>query len=108
MTWHEKDTPYPEDQWELYHIAVDPTEFNDLAAAEPEKLAELQKLWEAEAEKNGVFPFDDRRYERVADPTRPVAAIPKETLTPTIPVHRFCIRWRGRKCWGRSTRLRRM
>jgi len=34
-------------------------------------------LWYEEAKKNGVFPLDDRRYERAADPTRPVAAIDK-------------------------------
>ena len=74
VVWHKKDTPYSEDKWELYHTDEDPTEFNDLAAANPVKLKVLQELWRKEAEANGVFPLDDRRYERVADPTRPVAA----------------------------------
>ena len=32
---------------------------------------ELQELWLEEAKKYNVLPLDDRRYERVADPTRP-------------------------------------
>jgi arylsulfatase len=57
---------------------VDFTQANDLAAKNPENLKKLIALWESEAKKYNVFPLDDRRYERVADPTRPVAAIPKQ------------------------------
>jgi arylsulfatase len=81
VAWHKKDTPYSEDKWELYHTDVDPTEFNDVAAANPQKLKELLDLWQKEAEANNVLPLDDRRYERVADPTRPVAAQPREEYT---------------------------
>jgi hypothetical protein len=81
VVWHKKDSPYTEDKWELYHTDEDPTEFNDLAAANPAKLTELQGLWRKEAEANGVFPLDDRRYERVADPTRPVAAQKRDEYT---------------------------
>ena len=35
-------------------------------------------IWESEAKNNNVFPLDDRRYERNADPTRPVAALAKK------------------------------
>ncbi len=52
-----------------------------MAAKHAEKLQELQKLWRAESEKYHVLPLDDRRYERVADPTRPVAALPKKQYT---------------------------
>jgi arylsulfatase A-like enzyme len=81
VVWHKKDTPYSEDKWELYYTDEDPTESNDLVAANPAKLKELQDLWRKEAEANGVFPLDDRRYERVADPTRPVAAQKREEYT---------------------------
>ena len=37
----------------------------DLAAAHPEKLAELQRLWLIEAAKYNVIPLDDRTYERI-------------------------------------------
>lgn len=39
------------------------------------------KLWQTEAEKYNVLPLDDRRFERAADPTRPVAALPKKLYT---------------------------
>jgi arylsulfatase len=81
VAWHKKDTPWEEDKWELYHTDVDFTEANDLAAKNPEKLKELIALWQTEAEKNNVLPLDDRRYERAADPTRPVAALSKKQYT---------------------------
>jgi arylsulfatase len=81
VTWHKKGADWADDKWELYHTAVDFTQANDLAAEMPEKLKELQELWRSEAEKYGVLPLDDRRYERVADPTRPVAAVEKPVYT---------------------------
>ncbi|PII83781.1 arylsulfatase [Leucobacter sp. OLJS4] len=45
--------------WELYRISEDPTETRDLAAAEPERVAELAELWREEAWRNTVFPLDD-------------------------------------------------
>ena len=53
-----------EDIWELYDTTVDFSLVNDLAAEQPEKLAELQALFDKEAIANNVFPLDDRRYER--------------------------------------------
>ncbi len=75
VAWHKKDTPWEEDRWELYQTDTDFTQANDLAAKQPNKLKELISLWETEARKYNVLPLDDRRYERVADPTRPIAAI---------------------------------
>jgi arylsulfatase len=49
--------------WELYHVAQDPSECNDLAESEPDKLAELIDLWWREAEIHGVLPLDDRMIE---------------------------------------------
>ena len=77
VAWHKPGTSWDEDRWELYHTDNDFTQSNDLAAQRPDKLAALKKLWWAEAKKYNVLPLDDRRYERVADPTRPVAAAPK-------------------------------
>jgi arylsulfatase len=48
--------------WELYRVAVDPSECHDLAADEPAKLEELVQLWWAEAERNGVLPLDNRPF----------------------------------------------
>jgi arylsulfatase len=52
-----------EDVWELY-APDDWTQAHDLAAEQPEKLAELQTLFILEAGKYNVFPLDDRRAER--------------------------------------------
>jgi hypothetical protein len=81
VAWHKKGTPWEEDQWELYFTDEDFSQVNDLAAKNPGKLKELVGLWEAEARKNNVLPLDDRRYERAADPGRPVAAIAQQSYT---------------------------
>ena len=58
------DGPLDEDKWELYHVAEDFSQANDLAASNPTKLAELQGLFMDEAIKYDVLPLDDRTYER--------------------------------------------
>jgi arylsulfatase len=57
--------PLAEDIWELYDTRTDFSLVKDLAAENPEKLAELQALFMREAEKNHVLPIDDRTFERV-------------------------------------------
>ena len=52
------------DKWELYNIEKDFSLVNDIAKANPEKLKELQDLFEKEAIANNVYPLDDRSYER--------------------------------------------
>jgi arylsulfatase len=58
------DGPLDQDRWELYHVAEDFSQSNDLAASNPDKLRELQDLFIEEAIKYDVFPLDDRVYER--------------------------------------------
>ena len=55
--------PLDDDVWELY-APEDWTQSHDLAAEQPEKLAELQRLFLIEATKYNVLPLDDRRVER--------------------------------------------
>jgi arylsulfatase A-like enzyme len=55
--------PYDDDVWELY-APDDWTQAHDLAADQPEKLAELQRLFLIEAARYQVLPLDDRRFER--------------------------------------------
>jgi arylsulfatase len=52
-----------DDRWELYG-PDDWTQSRDLAAEEPARLAELQRLFLIEATKYDVLPLDDRRVER--------------------------------------------
>jgi hypothetical protein len=59
-----KNPQLNEDVWELYNVNEDFTQSNNLASKNPEKLKELQKIFEEEAVKNHVYPIDDRRSER--------------------------------------------
>ena len=53
-----------DDKWELYNVAKDFSMATDIAAQYPEKLVELQSMFEAEALKYHVYPLDDRIAER--------------------------------------------
>jgi arylsulfatase len=45
------------DPWELYNLNTDRTELNNLAAAEPERVAALTREYEAWAKRCGVQPW---------------------------------------------------
>ena len=59
--------------WELYHVAEDFSECDDLAARHPEKLRELIERWWVEAGKYNVLPLDARMQARMAE-AKPLAA----------------------------------
>ncbi|WP_245445045.1 arylsulfatase [Pseudaminobacter soli (ex Li et al. 2025)] len=67
-------------KWELYNIAEDYSENNDLAATMPDKLRELQELFMVEAAKYNVFPLDNSVLSRVITP-RPSATAGRNTFT---------------------------
>lgn len=67
VAWHPAGKPFDDDQWELFDLERDFNETNDLAATEPERLAQLVDLWWAEARANKVLPLDDRFGERFAE-----------------------------------------
>ncbi|KRA80650.1 arylsulfatase [Altererythrobacter sp. Root672] len=56
--------PFDADAWELYG-PDDWTQARNIVADNPEKLAELQRLWLIEAAKYNVLPLDDRGFERI-------------------------------------------
>jgi arylsulfatase len=58
------DRSFDDDVWELYDTNTDWTQSKDLAKQNPEKLAELQRLFLIEATKYNVLPLDDRSFER--------------------------------------------
>ncbi|HEY2790873.1 MAG TPA: arylsulfatase [Micromonosporaceae bacterium] len=60
----EQPPPFDEDIWELY-APDDWTQAHDLAAEQPGRLAEMQRLWLIQAAKYNVVPLDDRGFERV-------------------------------------------
>ncbi|EUA12326.1 sulfatase family protein [Mycobacterium kansasii 732] len=51
---------FSDDRWELYDLSRDYSQAVDLSAQHPDRLAELKALFDAEGEKNHVFPLDDR------------------------------------------------
>jgi arylsulfatase len=51
---------YDDDNWQLFHVAVDRAQANDLAEQNPDKLKELIAVYFEEAKKNLVLPIDDR------------------------------------------------
>jgi arylsulfatase A-like enzyme len=64
VAFHPAGTPHENDRWELFHLDEDFSETNDLAAAQPERLAAMVKLWWEQAEQHKVLPLDDRFRER--------------------------------------------
>ena len=68
--------------WELYNVAKDYSENNDLAAQMPDKLKEMQALFLAEAGKYQVFPLDNSGFARAVLP-RPSAVAGKTEFTYT-------------------------
>jgi arylsulfatase A-like enzyme len=69
-------------KWELYNIAKDYSENNDLAAQMPDKLKELQSLFLSEAAKYQVFPLDNSGFARIMM-ARPSATAGKTEFTYT-------------------------
>jgi arylsulfatase A-like enzyme len=63
--------PFDKDIWELYDRRNDFSLATDVAAKYPEKLKELQALFEREAAKYNVYPMADNLYEWKLTGTRP-------------------------------------
>ena len=60
VTRHFRGTPYDEDEWELFNLAEDFSETNNLADREPEHLQRMIHRWWIEAGRYNVLPLDDR------------------------------------------------
>jgi arylsulfatase A-like enzyme len=67
-------------KWELYNIAEDYSENNDLAAKMPDKLRDLQELFFVEATKYNVFPLDNSVLPRIIA-SRPSATAGRDVFT---------------------------
>jgi len=66
--------------WELYNLADDPTQADDIAAKYPDKLAEMQRIFMSEAAKYNVLPLDNRTLPRFLEP-RPSATAGRSLFT---------------------------
>lgn len=58
------------ERWELYHVAEDFSQARNLAASEPERLAELKALFDREAQANSVYPIGGAAWTPHAKPFR--------------------------------------
>jgi len=75
--------PSPTDyKWELYNLTEDYSQANDLAAKMPDKLKEMQALFDQEAKKYNVLPLDNRSFARAVEP-RPSTTAGKTVFTYT-------------------------
>jgi arylsulfatase len=65
-------SPNPDDfKWELYHVSEDFSEANNLAEQNPDKLKEMQAIFDREAKKYQVYPLDSSMGERMDPAIRP-------------------------------------
>lgn len=80
--WRQDFAPgnWEQDKWELYNLDEDFSQANDLAGKYPKKLAELKAIFDKEAQKNNVYPLDDRGIGRLILPKpSPGGSDPKRT-----------------------------
>ncbi len=63
--------PDPASPWQLYDLNKDWSQTTDVAAAHPEKVAELKALWTAEAARNNVLPIQYSNFASMLPGTRP-------------------------------------
>jgi arylsulfatase len=74
--------PVNDYKWELYDLTKDFSQANDLAAKMPEKLKQMQALFQKEAAKYQVFPLDNQQFQRAITP-RPSTTAGKTAFTYT-------------------------
>ena len=67
--------------WELYNLAADFSQANDLAAEHPEKLQAMKDLFLVEATQYHVLPLDDSNVERFDVANRPSLTAGRDTFT---------------------------
>ena len=73
-----RDEDFAKDRWELYHVAEDFSQAHDLAARYPDKLHELQRLFDGEARRNQVYPLGNGLPNPGGDPQPSLYAGRKE------------------------------
>ncbi len=69
------------ERWELYRLADDFSQDVDLAAEYPDKLAELQAVFDTEARKYEVYPLSDATLARALPANRPSLLAQRTSVT---------------------------
>jgi len=67
-------------KWELYNLAEDYSQADDLASKMPDKVKQMQALFQQEAEKYNVLPLDNSQFQRAIAP-RPSATAGQTVFT---------------------------
>lgn len=70
-------------RWELYNVAKDFSQADDLAAKMPDKLKDMQLLFYTEAARYDVLPLDNSRVERIDPAIRPSLTRGRKSFTYT-------------------------
>jgi hypothetical protein len=82
LPWQAAADSSPDDfKWELYHVADDFSEANNLVEQNPGKLRELQKVFDREAKKYNVLPLDASFIARADVRIRPSLTRGRDTFT---------------------------
>ncbi len=98
---HHPLTPFSDEEWELFNLAEDPTEANNLADAHPEKVAQLSAAWDEAAKRYQVYPLDEGAWVRwVAHPEWHSDYAEPVTVRPGDPSLEH---WRGIRLIGRRS-----
>jgi arylsulfatase len=85
VTLHPVGTPYSDQEWELYDLTTDPAETRNLAADQPDKVAELADQWRAAAWHNTVYPLPDDESLSTVRPSTELLLEQPVTLYPGTP-----------------------
>ena len=89
LPWELSSAPPPDlftgYKWELYNVLEDPTQFNDLATQMPDKLKQMQAIFDQEAKKYNVLPLDNSTLARWNTP-RPSLTAGRTDFTYTSPL----------------------
>jgi arylsulfatase len=82
LPWEGAADSSPDDfKWELYHVAEDFSEANNLAATNPAKVKELRAVFDREAKKYNVLPLDASFVARADVSIRPSLTRGRNTFT---------------------------
>jgi arylsulfatase len=88
LPWQEQaynGKDFEKDRWELYRVETDFSEADDLAALYPQKLKELQAVFDAEAHKNNVYPLGAGGWSMDKGQPSPVAGRREFVYYPDLP-----------------------
>jgi len=73
-----ENEPFDKDRWELYHLADDFSQSQNLAEKNGQRLEAMKRVWRLEAETNNVLPLDDRFVPRLSLDHKPYPGLGRE------------------------------